>query len=354
LSPHKKFGNGFIIVSNPIPFIEQSASVLKTELEMDSRINSKSKENIVIFGGSGLVGSAIATRFQTDSSVRPSQVFSPLHSEIDLADSHLLKEYITGVSPELIIMAAGEVGGISYNASHQAEMYSSNLIMNYNLLKVAFELKVSKLLLVSSSCLYPAHLPPPFLEDNIFSGLPESTNDGYAAAKLSAIRQLLMYRNNYGLNWQVCIPTNVYGLGDTKLEKAHVIPQMIHKIMMAKMTGKLKVEFYGDGTPIREFIYNSDLGDAVHWIHSTPVRDPIVNISVGSSITMLDLAKLVASVCDYDGELFFNSNFPNGHPNKSLHKGIMTASGWKSKTSLENGIKLLVTDYRIRHLGIEC
>ncbi len=248
-------------------------------------------------------------------------------------------------------MAAGQVGGISYNASHQAEMYASNLLMNYNLLKVAFDLKIPKVMLISSSCLYPAKLPPPFSEDSIFIGLPESTNDGYAAAKLTAIRQLLIYRKNYGFNWQVCIPTNVYGIAGLDFERAHVIPQMIHKIMTAKLAKELKVEFYGDGSPIREFIYSEDLGDAVYQIYAAQIPNPIINVSTGSSITILKLATLIAKICDYSGDLVFNPNFPNGHPNKSLNRDILTKFGWEATTSLENGIALLVEDYITRYLS---
>lgn len=302
-------------------------------------------ESILIFGGSGLVGSAIAESFQSEDFALPNQVITPTRSEVDLIDYKAVKKYISDVSPNMIIMAAGLVGGISFNATHQEELYSSNLLMNYNLLKVAFDLRVSKFLLISSSCLYPAKLAPPFSEGSIFMGLPEPTNDGYAAAKIAAIRQLLMYRNNYNLDWKVCIPTNAYGITEMNFEKAHVIPQMIHKIMQAKMSLEPEVEFFGDGTPIREFIFNSDLASAIVWIYSRGLPEPIMNISTRRSVSIKELARIVADSCEYQGELIFNPSFPNGHPNKSLDNRILTKSGWKPKMSLEEGIALLVRDY---------
>ena len=148
-------------------------------------MNSPLGEGILIFGGSGLVGSAIAKSFRTENFTLPNEVITPTHSEVDLLDYNALEKYISEVSPNMIVMAAGLVGGISFNATHQSELYSSNMLMNYNLLKVAFDLRVSKFLLISSSCLYPAKLAPPFGEDSIFNGLPEPTNDGYAAARSS-------------------------------------------------------------------------------------------------------------------------------------------------------------------------
>lgn len=318
---------------------------------MGQKMLSASKERILILGGSGLVGSAIRKRFHEGSLAQSNEVFAPSHAEVDLLDLSLVMNFVREVSPTLIIMAAGQVGGISFNASHQSEQYSSNLLMNYNLLKVGFDLRISKLLLISSSCLYPANLLPPFSEESVFLGLPESTNDGYAAAKLAAIRQLLIYRNNYELDWQVCIPTNVYGVGDVNFEMAHVIPQMIHKIIRAKIGKESKVEFYGDGTPIREFIFNSDLGDALYWIYSNEISESIINISTGHSISIRELAELIANICDFKGELTFNPNYPNGHPNKSLNSDILAKSGWRARVGLENGIALLVKDYVTKHSG---
>ena len=307
-------------------------------------------ESILIFGGSGLVGSAIVKSFESEDFKLPNKVFSPTHSEVDLLDYSALHKYISGVSPNIIIMAAGLVGGISFNATHQAELYTSNLLMNYNLLKVAFDLGVSKFLLISSSCLYPSKLDPPFREESIFMGLPEPTNDGYAAAKIAAIRQLLVYRNNYNLDWQACIPTNAYGIAEMDFEKAHVIPQMIHKIMDAKIGMKQEVEFFGDGTPIREFIFNSDLANALVWIYSRKIIEPIINISTGRSVSINELARIVANNCGYNGKLVFNPSYPNGHPNKSLDIKTLTKSGWNAKISLEEGIAFLVADYKRKYL----
>jgi len=301
-------------------------------------------EEVLVFGGTGLVGSAIKLRFQAKEFGCDRRVLSPLSSEVNLLDYDSVRNYIEDVSPSLIIMAAGHVGGISFNTKNQAELFDSNLLMNFNLLKAAFELRIRKLMLISSSCLYPAKLKSPFSEDDLFIGLPEPTNDGYAAAKLSAIRQLLVYRNNYGLNWQTCISTNVYGVDSVSFEKAHVIPQMIQKMIVAKESDSSKVEFFGDGTPIREFIFNTDLSDAIHWIHANEVSKPIINVSPGHPINMRDLAILVADVCEYRGDLVFNSKFPNGHPDKSLNSNILSESGWRPGVSLKSGIELLVKD----------
>ena len=302
------------------------------------------EEKVVVFGGTGLVGSAIKLRFQAKEFGYERRVLAPLSSEVNLLEYDSVRNYIEAISPSLIVMAAGHVGGISFNTKNQAELFSSNLLMNFNLLKAAFDLRITKLVLISSSCLYPANLNSPFSEDSLFMGLPEPTNDGYAAAKLTAIRQLLVYRNNYGLNWQTCIPTNVYGLENLDIERAHVIPQMIQKIIAAKKSGSSQVEFFGDGTPIREFIFNTDLGDAIHWIHSRRVSEPIINVSPGNPINMRELAILVADVCGYQGDLVFNSNFPNGHPDKSLYNNVLSESGWKPGVSLRSGIELLVKD----------
>jgi GDP-L-fucose synthase len=295
----------------------------------------------LLIGGSGLVGTGILRAF----SLAQQEISAPSHSELDLLDFQSIVEYLRREKPKSVIMAAGTVGGIDFNSNNQLSQYTQNLQMNFNILEACASEKIEKLLLVSSSCIYPINAPIPLSEDSLNSGVPERSNAGYAAAKLAAINHLEFIRDEHRLNWGVCLPANVIGFEKNFFSDTHVVPSLIRKFAWAKSKSIKQVEIWGDGTPIREFIYNFELGRAIAHLVNLSSYPKRINIGVGESICISDLAACIAKSFKYEGEIIFDITKPNGHPNKSLDSSKIFGLGWKPNTNTIRSIQLIVEKY---------
>jgi len=297
----------------------------------------------VIFGGSGLVGSGIKNAL--DSSIVIKHIAAPSSRQINLMDLPSVSAYLEDLKPDLVIMAAGQVGGILFNSLNQQEQFKSNFLMNFNVIEASLLAKVPSFYLISSSCIYPEAAQFPMTEKDIFNGLPHSTNEGYAIAKSAAVRQVLLYRRIYGLDWKVLVPTNVYGTNEKFKEGAHVIPQLISKIAQAIENNSKSILISGDGSPIREFLLDSELGNAVRYLIDQEIDFDLLNISSGEPITILELAKLICRKMNFGGQVKFDLTAPNGHPNKTLDISFLEEIGWKNSRDLNEGIGCLVDDF---------
>ncbi len=302
---------------------------------------------VVLFGGSGLVGNGIMSAFSSAKRLPESQIVAPRSSQIDLENMEALQEFLEVERPDCVIMAAGRVGGIAFNIGSQVEQYRSNLLMNFNLIEVCARLGIQKLLLISSSCIYPMDASVPLQEEHLFDGLPHPTNEGYAAAKSVAIRHLLIYKRQLALDWMVLIPTNVYGVRDETGTQGHVIPQLVTKFMDAKLKKTGTVEIWGDGSPIREFLFNEDLGRAVLELCHRPAPADLVNVSSGEPISIRMLAEKISEQIGYEGEIVFDSSKPNGHPNKSMDGSRLRDFGWKPNINLDKGLELVISSRQL-------
>lgn len=297
----------------------------------------------VLFGSSGLVGSGIRRAFDQSKL----KIDCPLRDEVDLLKMDSIKRYLELFKPKSVIMAAGVVGGISFNSGNQVSQYSSNLIMNYNLLTACSEFGIEKLLLVSSSCIYPATSKTPIKESSLFEGPPEPTNLGYAAAKLAAVNQLLIVRKTLKYNWGVCLPTNVIGYEKNFSQDSHVVPSLIRNFSQIRADGLNTLKIWGDGTPVREFIHNLDLGFAIVFLESLRSYPEIINIGTSETITINDLVTQIAQLMDLNLQIERDVSKPNGHPNKSLDSTQIRDLGWNPCYSLKGALNDVISKFEL-------
>lgn len=297
----------------------------------------------VLFGSSGLVGSGIRKAFDQSNI----QIKCPSRDQVDLLDIDSIMAYLELTKPKSVIMAAGVVGGISFNSTNQVSQYSENLVMNYNLLKACTENNIEKLLLVSSSCIYPANSETPIKESCLFDGSPEPTNAGYAAAKLAAINHLLLVRKSLNYNWGACLPTNVIGYEKNFSLDTHVVPSLIRKISQIRTNGQDIVHIWGDGSPVREFIHNMDLGLAIVFLEGLTSYPEIVNIGTSETVTINDLVAQICGLMQVHLKINNDTSKPNGHPNKSLDSNLIRDLGWSPCYSLSTALSDIISKFEL-------
>jgi len=242
------------------------------------------------------------------------------------------------------------VGGILANNIYRAEFLYDNLSIQNNLIHNAHVFGVKKLLFLGSSCIYPKLAPQPLKEEYLLSGFLEPTNEPYAIAKITGIKMCEAYRDQYGCNFISAMPTNMYGPNDNyHPENSHVLPALIRKFHEAKETGSSKVVVWGDGSPMREFLYADDLANALVYLMLNYNERAFVNVGFGSDITIGELAKTIGEIVGFEGEIVFDASKPNGTPKKLMDSGRLFATGWKPKTDLNEGIKLAYADFLTKH-----
>jgi len=292
---------------------------------------------VYIAGINGMVGTALARIGQSLGF----EVFGDSSKDLDLRDRPKVMNRLKNLSPDLLIVAAGRVGGIRTNSLHPVEFLSHNLQIQTNLLDSAHESKIERLLFLGSSCVYPKHASQPIAESSLLTGSLEVTNEAYALAKIAGIKLTQAYRNQYGRNWICAIPTNVFGPKDNfDIQESHVISAMITKFEAAKAEDIKSVEFWGDGTPLREFIYVDDLARACYFLLKVYSDNTPINIGTNHELSILELSKIVANIVAYQGEITFNDNLPNGAPRKLLDSTKIMSLGWKPEIEIKDGLSL--------------
>jgi GDP-L-fucose synthase len=310
----------------------------------------KKKSKIYIAGHRGMVGSAILRQLQKEGY---SNIITRTHKELDLTRQEEVEEFFKKEKPEYVFLAAAKVGGIMANSTSKAEFFYDNTIIALNIIHAAYRNQVTKLMNLGSSCIYPKLAPQPLKEKYLLTGPLEETNDAYAVAKISAIKMCAFYNEQYGTNFLSVMPTNLYGEYDNfDLTSSHVLPAMIRKFHEAKMeagegtleTGGRKkgVQLWGDGSPLREFLYADDLADAVIYLMNNKEASDIgefVNIGTGKDLTIKALAETIAEIIGYKGEVSWDTSKPNGTPRKLLDVSLLNKLGWQAKTSLKDGIQ---------------
>lgn len=302
---------------------------------------------IYIAGHRGMVGSAIIRALNNQGF---SNIVTRTSKELDLRNQAAVADFFEKEQPKIVVDAAAKVGGIHANNTYRADFLYDNLAIQNNIIHSAWMYKVEKLLFLGSSCIYPKLAPQPLKEDYLLSGFLEPTNEPYAIAKIAGIKMCEAYRDQYGCNFISAMPTNLYGPNDNyHPENSHVLPAMIRKFHEAKLNNSTSVEIWGDGTPLREFLYADDLADALVYLLLNYNEKQFVNVGSGEEITIKDLALTVKKVVGYTGELTFDSTKPNGTPRKLMDSGRLFATGWKPKTTLEQGIGLAYQDFLKLH-----
>jgi GDP-L-fucose synthase len=297
---------------------------------------------IYIAGHRGMVGSGLERKLIKEGY---NNIVTRTSAELDLRNQQAVNEFFEKEKPAYLILAAAKVGGIHANNTYRAEFIYDNLMIEANIIHAAYLNKVTKLLFLGSSCIYPKMAPQPLKEEYLLSGYLESTNQPYAIAKIAGIEMCDSYRAQYGCNFISAMPTNLYGTNDNyHLENSHVLPALIRKIILAKKNNQPTVPIWGTGTPRREFLHVDDLADACYFLLKNYNEQGLVNIGCGSDVSIKDLAELIVSAVDYEGQLVFDTTKPDGTPRKLMDTTKINELGWKSFISLEEGIKKTILE----------
>lgn len=297
---------------------------------------------LFVTGHRGMVGSAIVRRLsRIDCAVLTAE-----HKDLDLLRQEDTERFLAAHKPDVLIIAAARAGGIHANGAFPAAFIYENLMIATNLVQAAYRAGVRKLLFLGSSCIYPKFAQQPITEEALLTGALEPTNEWYAVAKIAGLKLCQAYRREYGVDYISVMPTNVYGFGDNyHPENSHVIAGLIRRMHEAKQTRAPSVSVWGTGKPRREFIFVDDLADACIFVLERYSGDSHLNVGIGTDITVADLARLIAEVVGYGGDLVFDTSRPDGTPRKLLDVSRLRALGWSARTPLRAGIERTYADF---------
>ena len=309
-------------------------------------MNLKNKK-IWITGATGMVGSSLLKLFIK----KKYKVIYPNRKKLNLLNKEEVFKWVKNNKPKVVFMTAARVGGIYANNKYPAEfIYKHNLIQN-NIIEASRLYKVKKLIFIGSSCIYPKKSKQPIKEDYLLTGSLEKTNQWYAIAKIAGIKMIEAYRKQYKCNFISVMPCNMYGPNDNYDEKnSHVMAALIRKVVLAKNRADKKVEIWGSGKPLREFMHVDDFSDALIKIAKNYESDEPINVGTGNEISIAKLAKLIKKLINYNGIIFYNKKYPDGTFRKILESSKIKKLGWKSKIKLEVGIKDSIEDFRKNYL----
>jgi GDP-L-fucose synthase len=297
----------------------------------------KPKDAIFVPGHRGMVGSALVRLLRQRGFTH---LLLRTRQELDLCDQHAVRAFYAKEKPAYVFVAAARVGGIWANTSRPVEFLSENLRIELNLIDGAHEAGVSKLLFLGSSCIYPKLAPQPIHEDSLLTGSLEPTNEPYALAKICGVRLCQAYAKQHGARFISAMPTNLYGPGDNfDPETSHVLAALIGKFHRAKVGGGSTVTLWGTGSPYREFLHVDDLADACLFLMENYESPDLINVGWGSDLRIRELADMIRKVVGYSGEIEWDANKPDGTPRKLLDVSKLTKLGWKSRISLEDGLR---------------
>ena len=289
-----------------------------------------------VAGHRGMVGSAIVRRLAREDC----EVVTAPRTQVDLRRQGEVEQWMAEARPDAVVLAAARVGGILANDSFPADFLYDNLMIEANVVQAAFQTEVKKLLFLGSSCIYPKFAPQPIPEEALLTGPLEPTNEWYAIAKIAGIKLAQAYRRQHGCDFISAMPTNLYGPGDNfDLNSSHVLPALIRKAHEAKRTGAKTFTIWGTGEPRREFLHVDDCADACVFLLKTYSAAEHVNVGSGEDIAIADLARLVAEVVGFEGEIVHDLSKPDGTPRKLMSAEKIRAMGWAPRIGLREGVE---------------
>jgi GDP-L-fucose synthase len=299
---------------------------------------------VLVTGGAGFLGSHVVARLRADGH----EPVAPRRSEYDLTDPRDAERLFADVRPELVVHAAGDVGGIEANRARPARFWYANLLMGAHVLEQSRRFGVRKLVLLGTICAYPKHTPVPFREDDLWSGYPEETNAPYGVAKRALLVGAQSYRAQHGLNAVYLVPANLYGPGDDfDLARGHVVAHLIRKMVDAREREEREVLLWGDGSPTREFLYVADCADAIALAAERYDGPEPVNLGTGEETPIRALAELIAGLTGFEGEIRWDTSKPNGQPRRRLDTSrAERLFGFRAQTPLRDGLERTVAWYR--------
>ena len=298
-----------------------------------------------IAGHCGMVGSAILRQLEATGE---SNIVTRTHAELDLTNQLAVRDFMQAERPDVVILAAGKVGGIYANNIYPAQFIYENLMIECNVIHQAFDAGVTKLLQLGSSCIYPKAVPQPMPENALLTGRLEPTNEPYAVAKIAGIKLCESYNRQHGVDYRSVMPTNLYGPGDNfHPDNSHVMPALIRRFHEAASDGLDEVVIWGSGTPRREFLHVDDMAEASLFVLNLSKdiydqnTDPMmshINVGSGKDISILELARLVAKVTGYDGQISTDRTKPDGTMRKLMNVDRLVKMGWSAQIQLEQGL----------------
>jgi GDP-L-fucose synthase len=297
-----------------------------------------------VAGHRGLVGSAICRRLESEGFT---DVIGRSSSELDLKDREAVFAFFAETSPRYVVLAAAKVGGILANSTYPVDFLSDNLRIQVNVLDAALKYGVERLLFLGSSCIYPRLAPQPIHEDTLLTGHLEPTNDAYAIAKIAGILQIQAVRRQYGLPWISAMPTNLYGPGDNfSPAGSHVLPALIRRYDEAAKSDAHSVTNWGTGKPRREFLHVDDMAEACLHLMEHYDGPEQVNVGTGRDVTIREIAETIGRVVGFTGTTEWDTDKPDGTPQKLLDVSKLAEAGWTAKIGLEEGLRSTVQWYR--------
>ena len=298
---------------------------------------------IYVAGHRGMVGSAIVRELERQGY---HHIITRGHRELDLMRQEAVEAFFAEEKPEIVVLAAAKVGGIVANESALADFMYDNMMLEMNVIHSAWLNGCKKLLFLGSSCIYPRLAPQPMTESCLLTGELEKTNEAYALAKISGLKYCEFLNRQYGTDFISVMPTNLYGPNDNyHPTHSHVLPALIRRFHEAKTEGKETVTCWGDGTPLREFLYVDDLANLCVFLLNNYSGNETINAGTGKELTIRELTELVAKIVGYKGKIEWDTSRPNGTPRKLLDVSKAVALGWTYKTELEDGIRLAYKDF---------
>lgn len=298
---------------------------------------------IYVAGHNGLVGSAILRNLKL---LGYKNVVYRSHKELDLTNQQSVNDFFNKEKPEYVFLAAAKVGGIYANDTYSADFIYENILIQTNVIHNAYLNKVKKLLFLGSVCIYPKFAEVPVKEESLLTGMLEPTNDAYAVAKISGIKMCQAYRKQYGCDFISAMPCNLYGINDNfHPTNSHVLPALIRKFHEAKINRHPEVMCWGDGSPRREFMDADDVADACMFLIKNYTSSEIINIGYGKDFTIKEIVQTIIDVTNYQGNVVWDTNKPNGTPKRLLDNNKLTKMGWNPKIELYEGIKKLYNWY---------
>ena len=301
------------------------------------------EDKIFIAGHRGMVGSAIVRELTKQGY---DNLLTRTHAELDLMRQREVEEFFAAEQPAYVFLAAAKVGGIGANSAQLADFMYVNMMIEMNVIHAAWQNGCKKLAFLGSSCIYPKLAPQPMTESCLLTGSLEETNEAYALAKISGLKYCEYLNRQYGTDFISLMPTNLYGPNDNyHPEHSHVLPAFIRRFHEAKVAGAEEVVCWGDGSPLREFLYVDDLAELAVFLMNNYSGNETVNAGTGKEITIKALAELIAGIIGYEGKISWDPSKPNGMPRKLLDVSKATALGWTYKTELKDGIRLAYEDF---------
>lgn len=306
---------------------------------------------IYVAGHRGMVGSAIVRELERQGY---HNIIKRTHDELDLTRQEAVETFFNIEKPDYVFHPAGKVGGIIANNRYPADFIYENMMMEMNVIHAAWKTGVKKLEFLGSSCIYPKLAPQPMPESCLLTSKLEETNEAYALAKISGLKYCAYLNRQYGTDFISVMPTNLYGPNDNyHPEHSHVLPALIRRFHEAKESDEKTVVCWGDGTPLREFLYVDDLANLCVFLMNNYSGNETVNGGTGKEITIKELTEIVAEVVGFKGEILWDTTKPNGTPRKLLDISKASGLGWTYKTEIEDGIRFSYEDYLNNPVRIE-